>query len=423
MRLHNTVHRACYEQKLANYRDSRDIKVITGVRRCGKSTLLKLLVDQISTDIAAPDNIFYRKMDGFGVPLNPDAAWLESELLVALEAADSGKPLYVFIDEVQEVQGWEKVVRRLHTHPNVDTYITGSNAHVLSSDLATLLGGRYVEIPVQPLSFDEYLQFWRAFDGALDGVASGAVREGLDARFAAYLKYGGMPGQFELPERTEEYLTRFLESIRDTVILNDVAKRVQVGDMDLLTKLVRYVFSTSGCLFSTRGVVNALASAGRKTSAETVDNYLKALEDAYVLQGCEQVGVAGKQVLRPQRKFYPIDTGLRNLATGFAPKDFGAQLECVVFNELVRRGYQVSVGTLLKGEIDFVAARAGEKLYIQVTETMADPKTYERELAPFALVRDSFPKLVLTTDRMRLGVTEQGVRIENIIDWLLGAWS
>ena len=413
MRLQEAVHRVRYEQKLAEYRGSQDIKVITGVRRCGKSTLLRLLVDQISSDLDTPSNIFYRKMDGFGVPLNPDAEWLEGELLAALDTSDSNKPFYVFIDEVQEVRGWEKVIRRLHTHPQVDAYITGSNAHVLSSDLATLLGGRYIELPVQPLSFEEYLQFTEA---------SGVSALDMQSHFAEYLKYGGMPGQFDIAERTEERMTRFLEAIHDTIILNDVAMHTQVSDMALLAKLVRYTFSTSGSLFSTRSVVNALMSAGRKTTAETVENYLKALKSAYILQVCEQAGVAGKQVLRPMRKFYPIDTGLRNLANGFAPKDFGAQLECVVHNELVRRGYNVTVGTLLKGEIDFIAERRGEKLYIQVTETLASSETYERELAPFALVHDSFPKIVLTTDRFRLGVTEKGVKIENAIDWLLEDW-
>lgn len=413
MRLQKIAHRARYEQKLATYRGSQDIKVITGVRRCGKSTLLKLLVDQISSELGAPQNIFYRKMDGFGVPLSPDAEWLESEVLAAFNAADPNKPFYVFIDEVQEIRDWEKVVRRLHTHPQIDAYITGSNAHVLSSDLATLLGGRYVELPVQPLSFEEYLQF---------EDAAGSPALDRPALFARYLTHGGMPGQFDIEDRTDERMARFLETIRDTIILNDVAMHSQVGDMNLLSKLVRYTFSTSGNLFSTRSVVNALTSAGRKTSAETVENYLKALKSAYILQECEQAGLAGKQVLRPLRKFYPVDTGLRNLETGFAPKDLGAQLECIVYNELIRRGYNVTVGALLKGEIDFMAEKPNDKLYIQVTETVVSPETYERELAPFALVNDAFPKIVLTADRYRLGTTEQGVRIENLVDWLLEDW-
>ncbi len=413
MRLQDTVRRPRYEKAFAEYRDSRDIKVITGVRRCGKSTLLKMLVEDISSEIASPNNIFYRKMDGFGVPLDPDAAWLEGELVVALESVDPAKPFYVFIDEIQEVRNWEKIVRRLHTQPNVDVYITGSNAHVLSSDLSTLLGGRYIEIPVHPLSFVEYEEFRKQTDEAPLGES---------ALFADYLKYGGMPGQFDIANRTEERLARFLEAIRDTIILNDVAMHAQIGDMDLLSKLVRYVFSTSGSLFSTRSVVNALASAGRKTTSETVDNYLRALQGAFILKECEQVGVSGKQVLRPLRKFYPVDTGLRNLSTGFAPRDFGAQLECVVHNELVRRGYAVTVGALLKGEIDFIAENAGERLYIQVSETLGAPEVYERELKPFSLVADSFPKIVLVADRFRLGTTEQGVKIANIVDWLRADW-
>ena len=410
MRLKKIIHRPQYENLLDSCRDSPDIKVITGVRRCGKSTLLKLLVDTISSEIQAPDNIFYRRMDSFDVPLNPDAAWLEAELATAMKKADSNKPLYVFIDEIQEVQNWEKIARRIHTQENVDVYITGSNAHVLSSDLSTLLGGRYIEIPVQPLSFSEYLSFVEQTDGSIPDESE---------LFASYLTYGGMPGQFDIAERDEASIARFLESICDTIILNDVAKHAQIGDLDLLSKLVRYTFSTSGNLFSTRRVVNALTSSGRRTTSETVDNYLKSLQDAFILRECEQTGVAGKQVLRPLRKFYPIDTGLRNLSIGFASKDLGSQLECVVYNELIHRGYSVTVGALPKGEIDFIAQRRSEKMYIQVTESLISPETRERELRAFSFVNDSFPKIVLTGDRMGIGTTEDGVKIENLIDWLL----
>lgn len=412
MRLQDVVHRPRYEKLIKSYRGSRDIKVITGVRRCGKSTLLRMVANDVSDELRAPQNIFYRRMDSFDVPLNPDAPWLEGELLEAMKRADRDKPFYVFIDEVQEVQDWEKVIRRLHTQDGVDVYITGSNAHVLSSDLSTLLGGRYAEIPVHPLSFSEYLVFCEKVGMSFPDRA---------VQFAEYVKYGGMPGQFDVAERNEASLARFLQTINDTIILNDVAMHAQIGDMDLLAKLVRYVFSTSGSLFSTRSIVNTLTSSGRKTTSETVDNYLAALRDTFILRACEQVGVAGKQVLRPLRKLYPVDTGLRNLSTGFAPKDFGAQLECAVHNELVRRGYSVKVGMLQRGEIDFVAERSSEKLYIQVTESLIAPETYERELRPFSLIKDAFPKIVLVGDAFRLGTTEDGVQIANICDWLLDA--
>lgn len=404
------VHRPFYESELQQHKNSTDIKVITGVRRCGKSSLMSNLAEQARFEVGEA-NVFYRRMDQFGIPLSPTAEWLERELADALSKRNTNHMFYVFLDEIQDVSDWEKVVRRLHTQKGVDAYITGSNAHVLSSDLATLLGGRYVQIPVQPLSLAEFLVF---------SEARNITFANADSAFAEYLRYGGMPAQFDLPERTEEQLANLLETIYETIVLNDVAMHASIADFDLLSKLVRFAFSTSGNLFSTRAVVNALTSAGRKTSSETVDNYLKALFDAFILSECEQTGLAGKQVLRPQRKLYPVDNGLRNVVTRFSPGDFGAQVECIVFNELKRRKLRPEVGVLRAGEIDFVAyGKRGEREYIQVTASMMDDTTYKRELAPFENLSDSFPKTVLTLDRYRTGITETGVRIVNLIDWLL----
>lgn len=396
--------------ELRQRKNSPDIKVITGVRRCGKSSLMNNLAKQTRSEVGEA-NVFYLRMDQFGIPLSPTAEWLEKELANALSKRNTDSMFYVFLDEIQDVSDWEKVVRRLHTQEGIDVYITGSNAHVLSSDLATLLGGRYAQILVQPLSFAEFLAFAKTRNVAFTST---------DSAFAEYVRYGGMPSQFDLPERTEERLAELLETTYETIVLNDVAMHASIADFDLLTKLVRFVFSTSGNLYSTRAVVNALASAGRKTSSETVDNYLRALFDAFVLDECEQTGLAGKQVLRPQRKLYPVDNGLRNVMTRFSPGDFGAQIECVVFNELKRRKLHPEVGVLRAGEVDFVAyGKNGEKEYIQVTASMADDATYERKLAPFDNLSDSFPKTVLTLDRYRTGVTKTGARIVNLIDWLL----
>lgn len=404
------VHRPFYENELQQHKNSPDIKAITGVRRCGKSSLMSNLAEQARAE-AGEANVFYRRMDQFGIPLSPTTEWLEHELSGALARRDVDRMLYVFLDEIQDVSGWEKVVRRLHTQEGVDVYITGSNAHVLSSDLATLLGGRYAQILVQPLSFAEFLSF---------ANARSITFASIDAAFAEYVRYGGMPAQFDLPERTEERLAELLETVYETIVLNDVAMHASIADFDLLSKLVRFAFSTSGNLFSTRAVVNTLTSAGRKTSSETVDNYLKALFDAFILDECEQTGLAGKQVLRPQRKLYPVDNGLRNVMTRFSPSDFGAQIECVVFNELKRRKLHPEVGVLRTEEIDFVAyGKNGEREYIQVTASMVDDATYKRELAPFESLADSFPKTVLTLDRYRTGITETGVRIVNLVDWLL----
>ena len=229
-----------------------------------------------------------------------------------------------------------------------------------------------------------------------------------------------MPGLFALRELTQEGTARELSAIMDTVVLNDVARRLNLRDVALLQRLIAYLFSTSGNLFSTNKVVGALTNMGRRTSSETIDNYINALEQAFIVREASQTGLQGKTVLAPLRKFYPVDLGLRNLATRFRAGDTGFQLENLVFNELIRRGYYIEVGALRTGEVDFVATRADERLYVQVTETMLGEKTRERELTPLLAVRDAFPKMVLTLDRLGLGVTEEGIRVANTIDWVLG---
>lgn len=404
------VSRPQYEEQLKHLRNTEDIKVLMGVRRCGKSTLLEWLRDSLTTEGVAQENIFYRRMDMFGIPLNPDAQWLSNELADALELADKSRPFYVLLDEIQCVTDWEKVVRQLHTRQNTDVYLTGSNAYVLSSDLATLIGGRYVEIKVMPLSFKEFLDFAKNYE--IDFKNN-------DDAFATYLRFGGMPAIFHLRNFNQQEIAQLLKTIYETVILNDVAARTGVSDIDLLSKLVRYVFTTSGSLFSSNKIANTLTSFGRKTKPNTIDGYLKALEDALILSRCEQAGLAGKEILRPQSKFYPVDNGLRNLMSNFAPDNTGYQLENLVYNELVRRGYTVSIGTLRAGEIDFIADKPQGRTYVQVTESMIDPQTYQREITPLEILTDSWPKVVITLDRANCGTTQTGIRIVNAIDWLL----
>ena len=403
------VPRPEYENKLKSLRDTEEIKVLVGVRRCGKSTLLQWLRSSLVDDGVQACNVFYRRMDLFGMPVNPDADWLISEISKALKGSDPNQPFYVLLDEIQDVSGWERVVRQLHTRQNTDVYITGSNAYILSSDLATLIGGRYLEVKVQPLSFSEYLDFSRHY---------GLAFQNEDAAFAEYLRYGGMPALFHLKDRDQEQIAQLLKTIYETIILNDVVERTRIGDVNLLSKLVRYVFSTSGSLFSANKIANTLTSFGRKTRLETVEAYLRALVDALILHECEQVGLAGKDVLRPQRKFYPVDTGLRNLTRGFVSGDVGFQIENVVCNELLRRGWKVSVGSLRAGEVDFVAERVQSRVYMQVTESLVDQGVYEREIAPLRAIDDSWPKYMLTADRLRCGKTEEGIAIVNVIDWL-----
>ena len=411
------VRRPVYDALLRSYLGVPLIKVLTGVRRCGKSSLLKMLAADLAVEGVPATNLLYLSLEGFDVPLQPTAEWLDEMLRNAFAAADPHHRLYVFIDEVQEVPGWERVVRRLHAQPATDVYLTGSNAFMLSTDLSTYLSGRYVEIPVFPLSLGEYSRFAEELP---TGFAR-EVRELDDAqRLALYLRYGGMPVLFTAASVDEATVLRELTAVHDTVLLNDVAKRFGIRDIALLEKIVRYVYSTSGNLFSVNRVAGFLTSAGRKTSAETVESYLDALRRAFLVYPCEEHGLAGKRVLQPQRKFYAPDTGLRNREIGFAVRDVGFQLEGVVHAELLRRGFRVSVGKLPAAEVDFVAERGPERLYVQVCDSLLDDRTRERELAPLEAVHDSFPKLLLTRDPLVVGLTSMGIRVQEVGEWLLG---
>lgn len=405
------VNRPDYQRTLDALRDTEQVKVLQGVRRCGKSTILASFRNKLLSEGVPENNVFYRRFDEFSLPLEQTAEGLMKDLQEAFDSADSNAMTYVFLDEIQEVEGWETVVRKLHTRPGTDIYVTGSNAHMLSSDLATQLSGRHVSIRVHPLSFQEFLQFSDAYDASYrdDGEA-----------FSEYMRFGGMPSLFSLRDRTPDNIARELSSILDTVVLNDVARRLGLRDVALLQRLISYLFSTSGNLFSTNKVVGALGSAKRKTSSETIDNYIDALEKAYAMAEAPQSGLQGKALLHPLRKFYPVDLGLRNFITHFSAENTGFQLENVVHNELVRRGYVVEVGALQAGEVDFVARRMDERVYVQVSETVLDPVTRERELKPLRAISDAFPKMVLTLDRFGIGTTDDGIRIMNVIDWLLG---
>lgn len=405
------IPRPTYDVLLDSYLNTAPIKVLSGVRRCGKSSLLQMLAQRLREKGTPESNILYKKLDSFDVPLEPTSAWLDDLLRQALANREPTHPLYVFLDEVQEVPGWEKVVRRLHTEQATDIYLTGSNAFLLSSDLATYLSGRYIEVPVWPLSFSEYV----AFSHVADPGANNFTRDEL---FARYVRYGGMPGLFDKASFEEEFVAKELAAIRDTVILNDVAKRFELRDIDLLEKLVRYVYSTSGNLFSARKIADTLTSMGRKTNPATVDAYLNALRRAFLVLRCEQEGIAGKTVLQPQQKLYAPDTGLRNREIGFASRDMGYQLENVVFCELRRRGYDVHVGAGTSGEVDFVADRYGERLYVQVSGSVVEDSTLARELKSLEAVRDSFPKIVLTRDALLWGTTPSGIAVRNLVDWL-----
>lgn len=404
------VPRPNYLNQLAAQFHTPDVKVLVGIRRCGKSSMLSMFAESLESERGISSrNVFFKRLDDYGVPLDYSDADLAAEIDEAIIASDRNEWFHVFLDEIQDVDGWENVIRRLHTRPKTDVYITGSNARVLSGELATQLTGRYYEIPVYPLSFGEYV----AFPPLREGVSD------RGSRFADYLRFGGMPGLFALNDRSEQSLANELRGIYQSILFKDVAQRFEIRDLTLLENVGRYLCATSGTLFSSRKIANAMTSMGAKTSVQTVDNIVRGVEQAYLLYGAEQSGLQGKTLLRPKRKFYPADTGFKNLMTGFSGADLGAQLECVVFRELLVRGYAITVGTFDDLEIDFVAHKNSERLYIQVTLSMLEEQTRTRELRPLSQLTDAFPRMVITLDQFSAGVTEDGIRIINAIDWLM----
>ncbi|WEV75788.1 ATP-binding protein [Bifidobacterium sp. ESL0800] len=403
------VPRTALLRQLEKHDATDEIKVLIGVRRCGKSTLLCQYRQKL-TDAGMPQsNIFFKRFDDFTTPLDYSAKDLYRDLEQSFAKADETQPFYVFLDEIQDVPGWERIVRRLHTRSRTRVFITGSNAQLLSGDLATYLAGRYLQIPVYPLSFAEYLDY------------RGLLGENATANtdyLSDYMRFGGMPGllKYGLPDETQA--REALDDIYQSIVVKDVAEHNSIRDIPALNKISRYLFSTSGNLFSTRKVANTLRSAGTDVAPKTVESDIAALEHAFIIHRAKQEGIAGKRILRPTNKYYPVDNGFRNLANGFAGKDIGAQLEGVVYMELRRRGYAVTVGTGANSEVDFVARRGPKKQYIQVTLSMLEEGTREREIGALQSLTDAFPRTVITLDPLSAGVTDDGIRIVHAPKWL-----
>lgn len=407
------ISRPTYLDMLTRELRTPEIKVLTGVRRSGKSSILQLYADKLHAGGIEQRNMFFKRLDDFDTPLNYRANDLYGQLTTAISASDKRRWFYVFLDEIQDVDGWEDVVRRLHTRERTDVYITGSNAQVLSGELATLLTGRYREIPVFPLSFTEYKDFAAHRDKNFTTPK---------ATLTEYLRFGGMPGIFALNSMDEAEIRSTLSATYDSILFSDVVSRLELRSSPAIERVARFILSTSGNLFSLRNVTSALRDSGIALDSKTVDALIEGLIESFVIYAAEQQGLRGKRVLRPQRKFFPVDTGLRSLATGFGTTDIGARLEGVVFMELKRRGYEVAIGTPPEGEIDFVASRGDKRAYIQVTASMLDETTRRRELAPLQGLTDAYPRIVLTADSSVAGVAAEGIRIVNVEQWLTQTW-
>lgn len=396
------IKRDLYLHKMIAFQNQPLIKVITGMRRSGKSTLLDLFEQHLQEQGITAENIIHLNFEWMSL----DTIQNYRQLYQLLKEKMQGSGIfYLLLDEIQQIEQWEKAINSLFAEGGCDIYVTGSNAKMLSSEISTLLSGRYVEIQVFPLSFKEYLDFQP--DGKKD----------IEAAFQQYLHFGGMPVIPGLPQQPEIIKT-VLSGIYDTVLMKDIVQRNQVRDPALLEDIVHFLADNIGNPISTSKVSGYLTSKGRKTSAITIDNYLRMLEEAFIFYRARRFDIKGKLYLKTLDKFYIVDNGLRNSLLGFRTGDYGHILENVVYLELLRRDYEVGVGKLGNLEVDFVATKPEEKIYYQVSASVLDEKTLQRELTPLQKIPDQYEKVLLTMDKTYIKDYE-GVRQQNIIDFLL----
>ena len=396
-----------YMRLIRDFMDKPVIKIITGMRRSGKSALLELTRQELLDRGVDRKNIIFINFESLRYEALRDYKALYAEI-IKIAGQTEGR-IYVLLDEIQEVNTWEQVINSLRVDLDCDIYVTGSNAKLLSGELATLLAGRYVEIQVYPLDFDEYL----AFAAENEDEANLLKRE----QFANFLRFGGLPGIHQL-KWDEDRVMQYLHDIYNSVLLKDVIARNRIRDTALLESIVLYLMDNIGNTFSAKTISDFLKSQGRKLSTETVYNYLKALESAFLIHKVVRFDIKGKAYLRTLGKYYIVDIGLRNYLLGFRNRDSGHAIENVVYFELLRRGYDVAIGKIGNAEVDFIATTADEKKYIQVTESMMSEDVRKRELAPLQSIRDNYEKNVLSLEP-GFDASYDGIKSENLIDWLL----
>ena len=395
------VQRAQYLSWLNNWRDKPVIKVVTGVRRCGKSTLFALYIESLIASGVKPEQIVSINLE----ELENENLLNYRELYVYLKSRlFSGGYTYIFIDEVQQCENFEKAVDSLFVKDNVDLYITGSNAFLLSGELATLLSGRYVQIEMLPLSFAEYYKF-KAGD--------------TTALFREYLHFGAFPAVAALGDNAG-LIRSYLDGVYNSILLKDVARRENISDISILESVVKFILSNIGSPVSVKKITDSLNSAGRSASINTIDKYLGALCSAYAFYKADRYDIKGKALLKTQSKYYAVDSGLREILLAGESSDIGHVLENVVYLELLRRGDKVRIGKIAEKEIDFVSQTADGLAYYQVSATVLDENTRRRELEPLASIKDNHPKFLLTLDEIPRSANYDGIRQLNIIDWLLG---
>ena len=391
------IRRETYLTDLERLKDKRFIKVLTGVRRSGKSTLLALFQEQLITDQVSQTQIQSYNFEDLALADYLDYRKLYEKITDNLQADQMN---YIFLDEIQMVPEFERVLDSLFVKENVDLYVTGSNAYMLSGELATLLSGRYVELKVYPLSF---VEFFSALGGDKATV------------FQRYPEFGGFPYATEIPD--ELTYRDYISGIVNTVLIKDVLQRKQRSDATLVEQLAKYLTDSSGSLVTIKKIADTLTSMGQKTTSDTVSTYLSGFQEAYLFFRADRYDIAGKKYLSINSKYYPVDQSLRKVLLGNKRPNFGHRLEGVVYLELLRRGYQVFIGNIGEFKIDFVAQKNGVTEYYQVSLTVEDDRTYQREVRPFQSIQDNYRKILLTMDNGRYN--QEGIEQLNIIDWLL----
>ena len=397
------IDRPLYMDKIMAYTDTPFVKILTGVRRCGKSTILKMIMERLKTERHIPDERIiscrYDSMEYVDLTAKDMYDQLKSRL------STEGKT-YLFLDEVQEIEGWERVVNSLASDFDVDLYVTGSNSRMMSSEIATYLTGRYISFRIFTLSFGEYLMFKRQYAPVSDAKTE----------LANYVRLGGFPAT-HLQAYSQEEVYTIVRDIYNSTIFSDIVRRSQIRKIDQLERIVKYTFNNVGNTFSAKSIADYLKSEHRSLDNETVYNYLEKLEKAYLLHRCIRYDLQGRELLKTQEKFYLADVALRYSVLGYDADSVAASLENIVYLELLRRGYEVTVGRTGDKEIDFVCGKRGEKLYVQVTYLLASEETINREFGAYDSIRDNFPKYVVSLDEFDM--SRNGIKHRNIRDFLL----
>ncbi len=400
------INRNIYIEQITGFIDKPFVKVISGIRRSGKSVLLMQLIEVLKQKGVNEKNIIYINFESFRYAEITNAKQLYEK--IASEIVNNNK-YYILLDEIQEVDKWEKAINSFRVDFNADIYITGSNSHLLSSELATYLSGRYIQIPVYTLSFSEFLDFRKEY-------ANKKVKDVYE-EFENYLHLGGFPS-IHAGSYTQEQAYKIVYDIYSSVILRDVIQRFKIRDVELLERVVRYVFDNIGNKFSAKNVADFFKSQNRKMDLNTVYNYLNALESAYIIYRIQRYNIKGKEILKTNEKYFVGDQSLLYALMGFRGQQIAGILENIVMLELKRRGYNVYVGKLNDLEVDFIAEKQNKKRYIQVAYKMTEKSTMEREYRPLLKIKDNFPKYVISMDRL-WNDNMEGIEHKHIADFLL----